>query len=466
MRVLRLKSREKLPGRGFEARLLLMVFVIATLGFLMVTAAAQVQSGSDPMPVLRTALQAPVLIGMTLLLVHMLFRLREMEGEQIILGVVSLLFVIGLILIWRLRGADGVWQQMTRGFFPGMVVVALLALRPQWVEQIRQRAVPISLVGLALLLLTGIFGAVDETGARLALKLGPLPPIQTSEIIKVALLIFLAWYIDREGAAAEGRARAVLGWLRLPAPQYVLPGAVFTAIATLALVQMSDLGAVLVLAFLFVAMLYAGFETRIFTTIAAIGLVLALLAGMVLAFTWEAPAVIRYRFMAFRDPWSTEVIMVNGQPSGVTISEGPGYQIQQSLYAIVAGGITGRGLGFGTPQYVPLSASDFIFAAVSEEMGLAVSLAVLALFAILLLRILRIAMLLPATQVFERLVVIGIGVHLFTQVFIMVGGTVNLMPMTGITVPFMSQGGMALLINLAEIGIVLAMAQRVERQPA
>jgi cell division protein FtsW (lipid II flippase) len=110
---------------------------------------------------------------------------------------------------------------------------------------------------------TAIFGVVDETGARLALKVGPLPPIQTSEMIKFALVIFLAWFIDREGEQVEGRARVVLGWLRLPAIRYFIPGILFVSMATLALVQMSDFGAVLILGFLFAAMLYAGFETRL-----------------------------------------------------------------------------------------------------------------------------------------------------------------------------------------------------------
>jgi cell division protein FtsW (lipid II flippase) len=122
-------------------------------------------------------------------------------------------------------------------------------------------------------------------------------------------------------------------------------------------------------------------------------------------------------------------------------------------------------LGFGSPDYIPLAASDFIFAAILEELGAAVGIVILVLFIILLMRILRVALLLPRGQVFERLLLIGIGMHLFTQVFVMVGGTLNIMPLTGVTVPFLSQGGAALMVNLLEIGIVLAVAQRLETQP-
>jgi cell division protein FtsW (lipid II flippase) len=156
------------------------------------------------------------------------------------------------------------------------------------------------------------------------------------------------------------------------------------------------------------------------------------------------------------------MITENGQSTGITISEGPGYQIQQSIYAIISGGITGRGLGLGTPDYVPLAHSDFILAAILEEFGAIIGVAVLFLFAVLLLRIFRMVALLPASQVFERLLLVGIGAHLFTQVFVMAGGTLNLLPVTGITIPFLSQGGIALLVNLTEIGLVLAILRRLE----
>lgn len=156
------------------------------------------------------------------------------------------------------------------------------------------------------------------------------------------------------------------------------------------------------------------------------------------------------------------MVMLDGQSTGITISQGPGYQIQQSIYAVIAGGLTGRGLGFGTPTYVPLAHSDFIFSAILEELGAVTGFAVLFLFAVLLLRILRVAVLLPGGQVFERLLLTGIAIHLFTQVFVMVGGTLNLLPMTGVTIPFLSLGGVALLVNLVEIGIVLSLTQRLE----
>jgi cell division protein FtsW len=345
-------------------------------------------------------------------------------------------------------------------------LVAAFILKPHLLERTRRWAPAIIALGVLLPILTALFGEVDETGARLALKLGPLPAIQPTEIIKLSLIIFLAWYIDRQGRRVEGRARPFLGWLRLPGLHYFLPGILVVSLATLALVQMSDFGAVLILALIFIGMMFAGFETRIFLTIAIIGAGLAAVVGLLLSLTWDVPNVIRLRFLAYQDPWSQEVIVLDGQPTGMTISEGPGYQIQQSINAIVAGGLSGTGLGFGKPEYVPLAHSDFIFAAIIEELGAVTGLAVLFLFILLMLRITRVALLLPGDQVFERVLLMGICIHFFTQVFIMVGGTLNLLPLTGITIPFLSQGGMALTVNLVEIGMALSAAQRLESYAA
>jgi cell division protein FtsW (lipid II flippase) len=448
--------------RLIEATALTMIVAILVLGFLSVTAATQVRLGNNPVSALPGALGPSFLIIIALVGFHVFLRSLGMQSEQIIWPTVSLLFVIGAIMIWRLRGSEFVYQQILRGLLPGVILAGVLVARPGLIEAIRRRGPLIGLIGLLLPIITSLFGTVDETGARLALRLGPLPAIQTSELIKLAMIIFLAWYVEQQGRVAEGRAQPFLRWLRIPALQYFIPGVLFVSVASLALVRMSDYGAVLILGFIFIAILFAGFETRIFFSVTAIGLVLAILMGLILSITWDVPTVIQYRFIAFLNPWSTDTIMIDGQPSDVTISEGPGYQIQQSIYAIISGGVTGRGLGFGSPDYIPLAHSDFILAAVIEEMGSIIGLAVLFLFAVLLIRIFRGVILLPSGQIFERLLMVGIGAHLFTQVFVMAGGTLNLIPVTGVTVPFLSQGGVALFVNLVEVGLVLAILRRLE----
>jgi len=447
--------------RLYETCLLLLVGLITAIGFALAAAGMNASDGqmqfTYALDLLLPALY--LLVGLSAL--HFVLVYQRASGEQIILPIVGLLLGLGLIMIYRLVEQDGVWQQLLRGFTPGLLVCLVLARWPVLVERLRRLAVPASLVGLALPFLTALFGEVDETGVRLSLKLGPLPAIQTSELIKLALIIFLAWYIERQGRRVEGEARPFLGWLRMPPLGYFIPGALFVSLGALALVAMSDYGAVIILAFIFIAMLYAGFDTRTFFSVAAIGAGLALVVAIGLALTWTVPDTIRYRFEAYQNPWSQEPLVINGQPSDTTISEGPGYQIQQSLYAVAAGGISGAGLGLGSPYYVPLAHSDFIFAAILEEMGGAVGFAILGLYAVLMTRLLRLSAMLPAAQVFERLLLVGITAHLFIQVFYMVGGTLNLVPLTGITLPFLSLGGTSVLVNLTEIGIALALMQRV-----
>jgi cell division protein FtsW (lipid II flippase) len=461
-----LQFNRRAPARTTEAVLLIFVFLAGMLGFGLLAIGLQVAQGQNPLAGLPAAAWPPLVIGATAFGLHALLRRRQTNAEQLILPVVALLLTIGLLLIWRLRGPAGAWQQISRGLLPGAALVAAFILKPDLLERTRRWALPIIALGVLLPILTALFGEVDETGARLALKLGPLPAVQPGEIIKLTLIIFLAWYIDRQGRRVEGRARPFLGWLRLPGLHNFLPGVLVVSLATLALVQMSDFGAVLVLGVIFIGMVFAGFETRIFLTVSIIGVCLAVLAGLVLSLVWQVPNVIRLRFLAYQDPWSKEMIVLDGQPTGMTVSEGPGYQIQQSINAIVAGGLSGTGLGFGKPEYVPLAHSDFIFAAIVEELGAVTGLAVLFLFILLMLRITRVALLLPAGQVYERLLLIGICIHFFTQVFIMVGGTLNLLPLTGITIPFLSLGGMALIVNLVEIGMLFSAVQRLESNAA
>jgi cell division protein FtsW (lipid II flippase) len=445
--------------------LLVLVTLVAFLGSTVAHVNVQLQQDTDPLPGLLQAWIPPGMLTLSLFAVHVLLWWHGAEEGQIILPIVGLLVAIGLIMLWRLRSPWAVWQQLTRGYIPGVIAIALLVAFPTLVERIRRDwPVLVSLTGLFLLLATAFVGVTDEVGARLALKIGPLPAVQTSEVVKLCLIVFLAWYLGSEGEAARGRARS-LGWLRLPAIRYLVPGTLFVALATLALVKMSDFGAILILVFLFLTMLYAGLDARIFLTVVAIGLALTLIVGLILAAFWRVPPVIQHRFVAFVDPWSDEPLLVNGGPTGITVAQGPGYQIQQAIYAIVDGGIAGTGLGLGTPENVPLVYSDFAFAAIAEELGAAGALAVLTCFAVLLLRILRVAVMLPAGQVFERLLIVGIAGHLLAQVFVMVGGTVNLLPVTGVTVPFLSQGGMALLINLTEVGLVLTLSQRIGVRP-
>ncbi len=446
-------------ARQSERTLLLIVAAFVLLGFVIVTF---VQQSLDVEVAPFWTFATPIVIIGLLAAAHLLLTYQKVTDAPLLLPIIGLLMGIGLILLQRLF-PEAARSQLLRGFVPGMIGLMLLIRFPQVVESLRRDwPMTVSLIGLVLLLATAFFGRIDETGTRLALQIGSLPAIQTTEAIKVALIVFLAWYIESEGEAAERHAFKFAG-LSLPPLRYFLPSLTFVAIATLALVKMSDFGAILILTGIFLAMLYIGFNQRIFFTIMGIAVAAGLIVGIALFAVWDVPATIQQRVIAFRDPFSTEELVLNGQPQGYSIALGPGYQSVQGIQAIINGGFLGTGLGWGVPENVPLSYSDFIFAALVEELGAAGGFAVLLLFGLLIMRIVRLAMLLPAGQIFERLLLVGIAAHFLTQVLVMVGGTVLLLPVTGVTIPFVTLGGMALLVNLLEMGIVFALAQRISR---
>ncbi|HXV41645.1 MAG TPA: hypothetical protein VEC96_01160, partial [Anaerolineae bacterium] len=174
-------------SRPLETTLLALVVLLGWLGFVLATAAAYFQQGQNPLPALPSALIAPTVLAVALFLLHMLLQWRRVENEQLLLPITGLLIAVGLTMIWRLRPPEAVWQQLLRGFIPGAILMAILILRPHLVERVRRDwPITISLVGLGLLVMTAFFGVVDESGARLSLKLGPLPAVQTSELIKLA----------------------------------------------------------------------------------------------------------------------------------------------------------------------------------------------------------------------------------------------------------------------------------------
>lgn len=465
--------------RKTEVLLILVSMLVAFLGLALVQLARQLQLPAQEFTFLWWPVLSPVLmLGGCLLIVSIFLGRSGVHDTQLLLGTVGILLALGFIMINRLLPDDAyndiqfgqivtcqmvneacsfLWQQLSRGLLPGVIVMLVLLLRTNVIESIRKgyRPLVIGILGIVLLFATAFFGPHEENGAILSLKIGPLPAIQTSEIIKLCLVIFMAWFIENTGEEAMGRTK-VIGWLQLPQVRYVLPGALFVLFSTVALMLMSDWGAILILGGIFVGLLYAGTEPQVFRSMMLVAAAATLTVGFVIFSFWELPIVFQARWLAFQDPWSTEIF------NGETIAAGSGYQVQHALYATIAGGLTGSGLGFGLPGFVPVSYSDYILAALAEEMGLIVLIPIVALFALITWRILRIALQLTEGELFERMLLIGIALHLFMQVTVMAGGTFKAIPATGVTVPFLSLGGVALLVNLIEIGIVLALVKRRE----
>ncbi|MEO5901650.1 MAG: FtsW/RodA/SpoVE family cell cycle protein, partial [Ilumatobacteraceae bacterium] len=275
-------------------------------------------------------------------------------------------------------------------------------------------------------------------GAHIWVRVGPIN-FQPGEFAKILLALFFAGYLaERRELIAAGTWK--LGPLRLPEPRHLLPIALAWGFAVVVMVAEKDLGSSLLFFTLFVVMLWVATERATFL---ALGLVM--FAGAAFA-AWKMFAHVQTRVAIWRDPWPQY--------------QGKGYQIIQSMFALANGGTGGTGLGLGSPNKIPEVKNDFIFAAIGEEMGLIGATAVLIAFLLMIGAGLRIAI--RSERPFEKLLATGLTAIVGVQAFIIIGGVIRVVPLTGITLPFVSYGGSSLLANY----ILLALLVRVSDSTA
>jgi cell division protein FtsW (lipid II flippase) len=350
----------------------------------------------------------------------------------------------GLAEVTRLQEALVTRQTLWVGL--GMTALLVLAAAPyRWGWLSRYRYVWL-LSGLGLLLMTIIWGVNPlGVGDRLWLSVGRLFYIQPSELLKLLMVIFLASYLsEKQDLLTMTRMR--LGPLRLPPLPYLVPLLLMWGFSLLLLAWQQDLGAALLYLGVFLSMLYVATGSRNYVLV-GIGMLLAV-AAVGYAFVER----VRLRASIWIDPWS--------DPRGY------GYQIIQALIAFASGGLFGSGLGLGFPTpWIPVVHSDFVFAAVGEEWGLLGAMAMLAALLLLVGRGLRTAMRasLPAAREsavrlqssFVSLLAVGLSAMLGWQTLVIVGGTLRLIPLTGITLPFVSYGGSSMLVSCMMVGLLL-----------
>ncbi len=353
------------------------------------------------------------------------------EHDPYVLPLVYLLTGWGLLLIWRLAPGFGVRQTVWLGVATAALCALLLTPRDlRWLRRFRYTWLA---AGLALAALTFLIG-VNPEGLGPALWLGALGVfIQPTEILKLLLVVFLAAYLaDRRDQLFPSRSPNPL--TRLP---YALPLLIVWSFSMLIVIAQRDLGMGTLFFGVFLVMLYLASGQTVYL---AGGAVLLLLAGVVGYALFD---VVRVRVEAWWNPWL--------DPSGRS------FQIVQSLIALAAGGVFGRGPGLGAPTLVPVAHSDFIFAALGEEWGLAGMLAALALIAALVLRGLHIA--LRAHGAFHQLLAGGLAALLGLQALLIIGGVIRAVPLTGVTLPFMSYGGSSLLVSFIMAGLLLKLSE-------
>ena len=441
--------------RGRELTLLVLVSLAlvvgdVSLGATRVLKAAQ-EAGQEP-PADIAVLAAPGLLTIYLVglfLVHAALVLAGRRTDQILLPTMGLLGGIGLLLMIRLPQdlagrIGGLAQTQLLWLIIGLAIVTTLAVAVRNDVWLRRYKYTWAAVGVALLLATFVFGR-DINGARLSVTIGPFSG-QPSELLKVILVVFLAGYLSENRPLLVDESTKV-GPFRLPPLPYLAPMVAMWAIALGIVIVQRDLGAALLFFAVFLLLLYV--STARFSFV-VLGLAAFVLGAGLLYFVFDH---VRTRIDIWVDPFA--------DPNGA------GYQVVQALHAFARGGLIGTGLGAGLPSVagrppIPALHTDFPFAALGEELGLVGILAVLGLYLVLVERGLRIAS--AAQDEFRAILAAGLSLVIGVQAFIIAAGNLKLIPLTGITLPFVSYGGSSLLANSVIVGLLIALSERT-REP-
>nr|WP_285736293.1 FtsW/RodA/SpoVE family cell cycle protein [Kitasatospora phosalacinea] len=419
-----------------------MVLVLAAVGiavFGYVEVGVNIDGQAPP-----DAAQYGAALGVLALLAHAAVRWRATWADPLLLPIAVLLNGIGLVVIYRLDRNPGsaaaptqlLWSTLGVGLF----IAVLLLLRDH--RRLQRYAYVGAFVALVLLVLPVFFPPVY--GSRIWITLGPLS-FQPGEFAKVLLAIFFAAYLAAHRDALALTGRRVL-WFQLPLGRVLGPVLLIWAAFVGVLVLETDLGTSLLFFGLFVVMLYVATAR---TGWIVIGLLLSALAAVGVG--WLSPHV-HSRVTEWLHPLAS-------------IEAGQGAnQIAQSLFAFAWGGQLGTGLGLGHSALIGFATkSDFILATVGEELGLTGLFAVLLLYALLVARGFRTGIALR--DPFGRLLAIGLAALVAIQVFVVAGGVLDLIPLTGMTLPFIAQGGSSVVTNWIIVALLVRMSD-LARRPA
>ena len=386
-----------------------------------------------------------------LVAVHLALVTAGRRVDEVLLPTVGLLGGIGLLLAERLP-QDLVVQRV------GSTVLGLASLQLVWLilalaiagvvaiavrsdRWLRLYKYTWAAAGLGLLALTLVLGT-DVNGTRLTLDFGPVSG-QPSELLKVILVVFFAAYLaENRVLLAEARVR-VVGRLTVPPAPYLLPAGLMLALALGIVVIQKDLGAALLFYAVFLCLFYLATGSKVDV---ALGIGLFLVGFVLLALVFPH---VRDRVATWLDPWSDPL--------------GTGFQTIQALHAFARGGLLGTGLGAGLPTIggqlpIPAVHTDFPLAALGEELGMAGVLAILGCYLVVVSRGLRIAA--AAADDVRALLCAGLALVIGVQAAIIAAGNLKLIPLTGITLPFISYGGSSLLVNGLIVGLLLAFSDR------
>lgn len=440
--LLRLKIPTKL--RNLEATLILFAMIITSSALALVDLGA---TGHLNVSIIGLSLG----LGAIVLAMHVAQRFVARDADPLILPIVTLLNGLGIAMIHRLDIANGLtgWQsQATRqmvwtAIATVVAIGVIVTVRNHRVLQ-RYRYVWMA-TGIALLIMPLIpFIGVTINGARLWVNLG-IVSFQPGEIGKIALALFFAGYLvtARDSLSMVGKKFLGVRW-----PQFKDLGPIFIVwmVAMMVLIFQRDMGTSLLYFGLFLVLMYVATGRAIWFVVGG-GLfgTGALIASRFLTY-------VEGRFDAWLDSFNPEIYD----------AVGGSYQLVQGMFGFASGGVIGTGLGAGHPNITPLAESDYIVASLGEELGLVGVFAILSLYLLFISRGMRIGI--NGADDFGRLLAVGLTFVIALQVFIVIGGVTRVIPVTGLTTPFLAAGGSSLVANWIIVALLLRLSDTVRHQ--
>jgi cell division protein FtsW (lipid II flippase) len=451
---------EEVPASRRTTELWMLLFAFGIVAFAFANTGFTLK-GQHPSTFVEYMIAYMVIVGGA----HLALRKWAPYADPLLLPIATVLNGLGLVMIYRLNqagrngnasangtpistlSASATVTQIIYTVLGVVVFVAFLALVKD-IKILQPYTYVLGLAGLVLIaipaLLPSSISGVAGTGAKIQVSLGGFT-VQPEEFGKLLLAASFASYL-----MANGQQLSLLTdkWLffKMPRRKDLAPIFAVWTVSMLLLIFESDIGTSAVFMGLFVAMLYVATSRRSWVVLG----LLMFVVGAFLAATLVAH--VGQRFSVWLHPFSAQNLLDGAQPS---------YQPVQGLYGMANGGVLGKGLGGGQPFWTPLVQSDFIFTAFGEELGLTGAMALLLLYGLFVQRGLRTALLVK--DEYSKLLASGLSFMFALQVFVIVGGTTRLIPDTGITTPFLSQGGSSLVASWLIVAVLARMSDAARR---
>ena len=410
-----MRDRRRAVSRGVDTRVVLIALLTAafvTGGLLL--AAVRGTDGPDTQALLLIALMAPLGLLTSLALP------RVLPIDPLIMALTNFLCGVGVVVLYTVSPARGVRQASY--YVLGLVAMIAVSALVSRKKRFRGLTLLAMVLGVAALILPLAFGEWSG-GAKNWVTLPVVGSFQPSELVKLSLVLAMAYYFSAH--------RTVL---------QMMPAILFAGACLLLLMLQRDLGTALIYYLTTLVLFYAACGNLPLTLLGMAGGAGAAVLG------YRMFAHVKVRVAMWKNPWSDPL--------------DKGYQIIQALLAIGSGGLFGVGLGQGTPEKIPAYYNDFIFAVVCEQLGIVFGICVIAVYVLILLRGMEVSM--RARRSFDMLLGCGVVALLGVQTFMIVAGVIKMIPLTGVTMPFLSYGGSSLLSCMAMIGILHGISARAQ----